>query len=265
MDPFLESPVFFHGFHDRLIGHLCDYVQARLPEPYYADIGDRVWVERARHIEPDVNVLRSEEPSRHQGGNVAVSSATTTRPIVVTVPYEDHRDTVVEIYARRDEEVLVTSVEVLSLANKTSGEKGRESYLRKQQEILDSRTNLVEIDLLRSGLHTTAVPLDAFQKKIGKVEYHVCIHHFDNLEDYFIYPIPLTERLPSIAIPLLPGDSPVAIDLQAIFDHCYDTGPYRRRVRYRPNLIVPPLQPEQAEWVVQRLQAQGLLPASPLA
>ena len=40
-----------------------------------------------------------------------------------------------------------------------SGEPGRGLYLRKQREILESDVNLIEIDLLRAGMHTAAVPL----------------------------------------------------------------------------------------------------------
>lgn len=196
---------------------------------------------------------------------MAAATATRTHPVVVTVPHEERRETVVEIYGRQDQERLVTSIEVLSLANKTSGEQGREMYLRKQREVLNSRVHLVEIDLLRAGQHTTAVPLACALPKTGPFDYHVCIHHFDNLEDYFIYTILLTERLPEIAVPLLPGDPPVNVDLQAVFDRCYDTGPYRRRVRYAETAPVPPLKAEQAEWAMRLLREKGLLPAPPPA
>jgi hypothetical protein len=118
---------------------------------------------------------------------------------------------------------------------------------------------LVEIDLLRGGEHTTAVPLDRARRKTGPFDYHVCIHHFDNLEDYFVYPVRLDERLPEIHVPLLPGDGAVSIDLQTVFDRCYDTGPYSRRVRYREMIPVPPLRPEHTEWAAGLLKEK--LPA----
>ena len=64
----------------------------------------------------------------------------------------------VEIRTRLGDEGerLVTVIEVLSLANKTPGEKGRELYLEKQREVLGSPVHLVEIDLLRGGEHTDA-------------------------------------------------------------------------------------------------------------
>jgi hypothetical protein len=43
-----------------------------------------------------------------------------------------------------------------------------------------------------------------------------------------LYPIRLEDRLPPIAIPLLPGDPSVTLDLQSVCDRCYDAGPYAR-------------------------------------
>jgi len=45
---------------------------------------------------------------------------------------------------------LVTLMEVLSPANKLYGP-GRNAYLRKREDVLGSRTSLIEIDLLRAG------------------------------------------------------------------------------------------------------------------
>jgi hypothetical protein len=59
-----------------------------------------------------------------------------------------------------------------------------------------------------------------------------------------------------IAIPLLPGDADVALDLQAVFDRAYDEGPYERAVRYDLATVEPPLRPEQAERVKARLAAE---------
>lgn len=109
---------------------------------------------------------------------------------------------------------LVTAIEVLSHSNKAPGEHGRALYVRKQQKLLRTKTNLVEIDLLRSGAHSTAVSLDRLRAKAGAYDYHVCMHRFDNLEDHFVYPIGLAERLPDVAIPLLPEDADVKLNLQ---------------------------------------------------
>jgi hypothetical protein len=266
MDPYLEHPDFFPGLHDRLITTLSEVLQPRLPEPYYAEIKARIWLEVAqRRVEPDVELLRAERPTPAQppgNGGVAVARDVRTRPVVVNVPHEEYRETRVDIYTGTfGDERLVTTIEILSLTNKTRGAKGRDLYLQKQQEVLDSSTHLVEIDMLRGGEHTTAVPLARALEKTGPFDYHVCAHHFDNLEDYFVWPFRLEERLPEIIIPLLPGDPVVAVDLQTILDRCYDAGPYRRRVRYAALMPVPPLRPVQTEWANRLLREKGLLPA----
>jgi hypothetical protein len=77
--------------------------------------------------------------------------------------------------------------------------------------------------------------------------------------DYLVYPIQLEEPLPEIAVPLLPGDGTVALDLQAAFNRCYDTGPYSRRVKYQIQRVVPPLPAKKARWVKQRLKDARVL------
>ncbi|HEX5445725.1 MAG TPA: DUF4058 family protein [Pirellulales bacterium] len=166
-------------------------------------------------------------------GGVAVAAAA-VKPKVVRVPHDERREPFLEVYVRQgSDKRLVTSIEILSLTNKTPGGHGRELYLRMQREALGSKVHLVEVDLLRGGEHSTAVPCQHVQVEVGPFDYHVCVHHFDNLEAYFIYPIQLDERLPQIAIPLLPGDPAVTVDLQAVFDHCYGAGPYAREVSYQ--------------------------------
>lgn len=261
MDPFLEHPVIFPGLHDSMIAYLREFLQGNLPEPYYAEIGDRVWVEVSeRPIGPDVKVLTRDDEweQRARTEGVAVATATRTRPVVVTVPHDEHRETFLQILSGVHGERLVTTIEVLSLTNKTPGQHGRDLYLRKQREILDSQTHLVEIDLLRGGEHATSVPRKRALAKAGPFDYHVCVHHFDNLEDYFVYPIRLNEPLPEIAVPLLPGDPPVSVNLQAVLNRCYDTGPYHRRVRYAETIPAPPLSLEQEQWARGLLRQKGL-------
>lgn len=252
MDPYLEQPTIFPGLHNRLIAGLSEALQAALPPPYFAEIGERVRVEVSqRFIEPDASVFR--RASTEQGGVAALPAR--SRPIVVTVPHDERREPRVEIRAADDgEERLVTAIEILSPSNKTPGARGRDLYLREQREVLGSSTRLVEIDLLRGGRHTSAVPLDHLRQAVGRFDYHVSIHRSDRFEDFLVYPILLTEPLPEIAVPLLGGDPEATIDLQAVFDHAYDVGPYRRRIRYEETTPTPPLSPEQQEWAEARIR-----------
>ena len=234
MDPFLEHPVFFPGLHGRFHVYMSEMLQASLPAPYFAEIHERLWVETsARYVEPDTNVI-------HGGLEIAD---------------DERRETYVEIRTRLPEggERVVTVIEVLSLSNKTPSEKGRELYLEKQREVLASPIHLVEIDLLRGGEHTTPMLRERLEQKAGPFDYHVSVHRFDQPGRFFIYPWQLETPLPEIAIPLLPGDREVPLDLQAVFTRCYDTGPYHRRVLYDPARIVPPLPETKTQWVRQIL------------
>jgi hypothetical protein len=48
MDPYLESPDWFPCLHDGLIFGFMEALQSRLPEPYYAQTTQRVWLEETR-------------------------------------------------------------------------------------------------------------------------------------------------------------------------------------------------------------------------
>jgi hypothetical protein len=264
MDPFLEHPGFFPGLHGRLHVYMSEVLQMSLPPPYFAEIKERLWVETsARYIEPDTHVIHGgldiDESDEEGGVAVAARVGTRIRPLVFQVTDDEQREMYVDISTRLPDggERVVTTIEVLSLTNKTPGEKGQELYLEKQREILGSPIHLVEIDLLRGGEHTTPMSLERLRKKAGAFDYHVSVHRFDKRNRFFIYAWRLEDPLPEIAIPLLPGDGEVPLDLQAVFNRCYDTGPYRRRVRYDPARIVPALDEKRTEWVKQVLHAQA--------
>lgn len=262
MDPYLENADIFSDFHDSFVTYLRESLQPQLPEPYYAAIGRLAWIEVSeRYIGPDVDVVaswRSERTAGESSGGVAVANRSATEPLVIHVPHDERIEPLVEIYlGRGSARRLVTTIEVLSLTNKTLGERGRDLYLRKQREILDSQVHLVEIDLLRGGHHTTAVPLDRLTTAAGAFDYHVSIHHFDNLEDYFVHPFRLPDPLPRIAIPLLPGDPPVSLDLQAVLDRTYDAGPYRREIDYGSAPPAPSLSADMLSWVAEKAKQRA--------
>jgi hypothetical protein len=256
MDPYLENPEIFPDFHDSFITYLRGKLQANLPPPYYAALGRRVWIEVARRsIGPDVHLLRSGARTQSQAqpsGALAIAARPASRPIVVKVLHDEFREPFVEIYVSTEgEKRLVTSIEVLSSSNKTPGEQGRELFLRKQRELLSSRVNLVDIDLLRGGEHVTAVPLEQALAACGTFDYHVSVHPFDDFEAYYVYPMNLKEPLATIEVPLLPGDAAVLLDLQTVFDRCYDEGPYAREIDYGEYQVVPPLSADQAAWATE--------------
>jgi hypothetical protein len=261
MDPYVENPEIFPDFHDSFITYLRGKLQANLPPPYYAALGRRVWIEAAgRSIGLDVHLLRSRASPQSQAPPsraVAIADRPASRPFVVKVFHDEFREPFVEIYVDAEGgKRLVTSIEVLSPSNKTPGDKGRELFRRKQRELLSSQVNLVDIDLLRGGEHATAVPLEQALAVCGTFDYHISVHPFNDFETFYVYPMDLKEQLATIEIPLLPGDAGVLLDLQTVFNRCYDEGPYAREIRYGEDAVIPPLRSDQAAWAVQVLQAR---------
>lgn len=263
MDPFLEHPAIFPDLHDRLATELSTAINAVLPGKYYAGLASRVWVEESeRYVEPDIHLLKARDPrgEPENSGGIAVRDEieSEVKPILIQVPHDEFHEPMVEIYAEPGGERLVTHIELLSLSNKRAGSDGRELYLKKQREILGSQVHLIEIDLLRGGEPTIAIPAESLHRKAGPHDYRICLHRYNRKLDYYVYPIPLPARLPEIAIPLLPGDPDVFVDLQSVLATCYRTGRYEVRVRYEPDRLVPPLTPAQQTWADEILAKAGL-------
>ena len=264
MDPYLEGSDWFPCLHDSLICGIIGSLQARLPEFYYAQLRQRVWLEKAhRRVEPDTDLLHSGRQrvftNRVSGGIAVAEEVDLTDPVVVpfeSIDIDPFEEPFVEVRRRHgSEDRLVASIEIVSPASKTPGNPGRESYRVKQQEILSGQVHLIEIDLLRGGTHVTAISRDLALERAGPFDYHACVYRFDRPGNFFLYPIRLDQKLPGIAIPLLPGDPDVPLSLQSVFDRAYDEGPYRRTVHYGDDPIITPLEPNQLEWVMSRLKA----------
>ena len=258
MDPFLEHPDYFSDFHSTFIGKLREAIQPRLPPNYYASTQTRAWLaiaERQRPIIPDADIRLKRVPQPRRLSSHALFRRVTIKvpePKRVTVPVDELHEHYVNIYAKKKGgDQLVTSIELLSPSNKTPGDDSRELYLQKQHDLLQADVNLVEIDLLRGGDHTAAVPKDVLIHEAWPFDYHTCVHPTRKLGCFEIYAINLQQPLPSILIPLLAGDSPVATDLQKVHRNTYSTCAFERRVDYRDVLLLtPPLQPEQMAWAV---------------
>ena len=157
-----------------------------------------------------------------------------------------------------DGDRLVTAIEILSKSNKSAGDPGRLAYQQKQQEFRLGGVHMVEIDLLRAGQHVTAIPKDELQSLAGSYDYHVCVTVVGEPTHFYVKPIQLMNRLPTIVIPLDPGVSPISVDLQPLLDRAYDTGRYSKRAKYAQPCN-PPLNTQQQTWAETILRDKGLL------
>jgi hypothetical protein len=259
MDPYLESPTNWRDFHESFIAYARETLNMLLPPRYVARIEERLSIEPIdENIYPDL-VLLKREAARRSVSDASVGTAVAEADIPVTISVlrdNEPKDSYIEIVAVRDRKRVVTTIEMLSPTNKTPG-KGREDYVDKQRQLLDSPTHLIEIDLLRSGKHTVAPPLDSVLSKVGSFDYLVSLHRGGHGLEFEIWPNSVRKRLPRIRVPLDPPDRDIPLDLQAVFDRSYDTGAYDRDMDYS-EAPDPPLEGEDAEWMANLLREKGL-------
>ncbi len=259
MDPWLERSPVFPDVHNSLIYTLKAAILAALPETYFIAGENRVYVDPELRRVPDIGVFGPNGTAEH-GPDAAV--ATITRAGLLAAATEPVVDPVEEQYLEirsMEDERLVTAIEIVSLANKKAGDNGRTSYQQKQGEYRLSGVNLVEIDLLRAGRHTTAVPEARLRAVGGEFDYHVSLMLARNPREYFVAPFHLADRLPMIPVPLDPEVAPVMVDFQAVFDRCYDESGFARRAKYDRKPCDPPLTPDQQAWAEAILREKGLL------
>ena len=85
-------------------------------------------------------------------------------------------------------------------------------------------------------------------------DYFVYVSRADKRPPTGVWPIALSQPLPPIPIPLLPGDPDVNLDLQQALTDAFDAGRFRSVIDYRQPPDVA-LTAEQTAWAEQLLRA----------
>lgn len=236
MNPYLEHPALWHQVHNRLIVAIADAVTPQVAPKYRVSIEERIYtsVEDALLVGiADVAVAGGQAPS-------AVATATATKPISVQVPMpREVTERFLEVRLTQSGDVVCV-VEVLSPKNKRSGV-GRETYQTKRQKILQSQTNLIEIDLLRSGEPMPVLVND-------EAPYRILVSRGYRRPAADLYAFSLTEPLPTVPIPLLKGDAEPVVDLQAVLDDIYTRARFDLSIDYEQSLK-PALSEDETTWV----------------
>jgi hypothetical protein len=246
MDPFLEGQL-WSDFHADFIPEIRARLVPRLAPDYVVNVEKTVYLlhdndEVERLVIPDVAVIESGNWTGGVDlpeGGVAVAAVVRTLPQIKTV-----RHSYLVIRSRHGRDV-VTVIELLSPWNK-SGE-GRGEYLQKRDALLASPVNLVELDLLRGG-----PPLPTVER-LPRGDLFAFVSRGTQRPETDVYAWSLRRVLPSIPIPLAPGDADVSLELQLAFDETYDRAGYRYSVDYNATLE-PPLSNQDAAWVCQLLE-----------
>jgi len=212
MNPYLEHPELFPGLHHWLIIEIARFLSPQLRPKYRVAVEVRMYETSEENSLlvgiPDVIVKSRQTVPDSTMTNVAVT-APTAEPVRVTIAMPL---TIREGYLEVREvgtEALVTTIEILSPTNKRAG-KGRKMYEDKREQVLGSRTNLVEIDLLRKG-----ESMQFLGNNIAS-NYRILVCR-DNKRPYGdLYAFNLPSVIPSFSLPLRSGDTEPVIDLQAL-------------------------------------------------
>ncbi|MCI0699745.1 MAG: DUF4058 family protein [Planctomycetia bacterium] len=246
MNPYIERPDVWNDFHDSFIPALREVLTAQVLPRYYVRIEENLYIheppakERFPLGRPDLSLHPGSQPGGDTGG-VAIAA-----PVYVGMPVieEEERLPFLEIRDRHKHEV-VTVIELLSPTNKSSG---RDQYLAKVQRILASKTNLVEIDLLRDH---TKMPWN----QLPECDYYALVSRYTERAGEnpraAMWPLRVRDPLPTIPIPLRAGETEPKADLQAILHHIYDAAGYSMFL-YESD-PEPPLRATDAVWAAQLL------------
>ncbi|HUG91976.1 MAG TPA: DUF4058 family protein [Planctomycetaceae bacterium] len=242
MNPYLEQEDAWHDFHERFLPVAAAVIEAQVGANYIVKIDENVYVhdledgERRLLGRGDVFVAES-----HPAGGAGAATAILEAPVTVDLPKVDReRESFIEIRDRRSRR-LVTVIELLSPTNKNPGP-NREQYLAKRGRLLDGDTNVVEIDLLRGG---PRMPMDP----PPDCDYLVLVSRAARWPHAGVWPVRLREPLPTVPVPLRPGEAEPRLDLKRILDRVYDDAGYHKYIY--DETPQPPLSADDAAWAGQ--------------
>jgi hypothetical protein len=252
---------FWPSVHHRLITYAGDMLASRLPSELNLFIEERIVFETGesenslglRGYVPDVAVVQSKfdygssSSFREQSGSVAEPITIEFLPTPITQGFIEIRDGATG-------GKVITTIEFISPSNKLPG-LARDVFLRKQGDMRLGQVSLVEIDLVRGGEWVVSVP-EIFVKPEARTDLKISVIRGWANDVSSFYPIKLNQRLPTIPIPLRKTDEPLLLDLQALFDLCYERGRYADVINYS-NDALPPLQREEKRWAEELLRSSG--------
>lgn len=245
MDPYLEGSL-WSGVHAALGLTIARQLVPKLRPKYAVRVVTRFIIEDdeqflAGNLYPDVSIAETIPVYATQ----APSAIMPPPPVqMMTVMPEEIPLLGLEIRSVEGSR-LVTAIEILSPTNKRG--EGYQEYIGRRNHLLASDAHLLEIDLLRQGRR---VPT---RYRLPDAAYFIFLSRDEKKPLMEIWPIQLSEPLPTVPIPLLPEDEDVALDLQLALTMVYDELGYDLSVDYtRPPEV--PLTGDAAAWATDLLR-----------
>lgn len=261
MDPYIERHHLWPDFHDDLIAEIKRGLAAVLTERYVVRTGERSYAVLAQSegkdehpFIPDVGVTAADRRPRRSGaGKPGPETETVANrgPVQMLALIEERfRENFIEVLEPQSDQRLVTTIEVLSPANKRQGTPGWDLYLSKRQALLLGAANLVEIDLLRGGERMPMVT------PWPDSPYYILVCRKRRAPYCSVWPATFRSRLPAVHVPLDEPDRDIVLDLQAMVEQIYRRSRYGTSIDYSQPLT-PPLKRDQVAWLERRLRRRS--------
>ncbi len=246
MNPYLEQPRLWPEVHSELIALLWSRMAAQMPTGYRLAIEERleIWEassagDRFRFAVPDLSI----SAQREEASEVALQERIPEGGIMVMTPLPT-RVTYLAVRAASGE--VVTVLEILSPTNKAPG-RGRIDYLSKRTDLLESETNLVEIDLLRAG---EPMPLAT---SAPDCHYRILVSRERQRPRALLFPFMMQNAVPKFPLPLRPDDAELTVDLGGLLAQMHCMSRYNSFLDYDRPPPGPALDAETLRWIDQRL------------
>jgi len=219
MDPYLEDEKRWPAFQPLLVHSLYQMLLPGLLDRYRARVGERAY--------------------------------TSEEALFTSILREEHKEAYIEVRQRSDGR-LITLIEVISPANKITGE-GRRVFSDRRDEVRKMNANIVEIDLVLQGQSL----FDCAKDGPATWDYAVVVTRWTHPDRYEIYSATLPKRLPRFRVPLASDDRDTVLDLQAAVARAYDQADCCKTIDYARDPATR-LSDESRRWINERLKEEKL-------
>ncbi|RIK40354.1 MAG: hypothetical protein DCC55_15270 [Chloroflexi bacterium] len=255
-DPYLEGPL-WPDAHQQMATDISRRLNQQIRPQYVARLAvqtvrDTIPPEEIGVFYPGVEIIRRqlrEAPAALSGPMAVAEPATITPAITVPLVEVTMRMVTVELYTVEKQE-LVTCIEILSPANKRG--EGLSQYLHKRRRLHRAGVHLLEIDLTRRGRRPMFVANEPEPEQFRQVPYLVSLWRA-GVPALEVWPVRLTEKLPTVAVPLRAPDFDVPLDLGTILASIYDLAAYDLSIDYSQPPPPPPFDEETTAWMQELL------------
>jgi hypothetical protein len=249
MNPYLEHPELWHQVHNRLIVGIADAIANQIAPRYRVAIEQRIY---QSFDDPQSLVGIADvgiKPDVWQADRIpevfgSVSTLIKPERVQIPVPWEV-KERYLEVREVATKE-LITVIEILSPANKRSGE-GRSLYVAKRTKILSPLTHLIELDLLRSGKPMAMTGA-------GESHYRILVSRAGDRPHADLFRFDLQQAIPDFPVPLRPESTEAIVDLQSVLNEVYQRARFDLSIDYSEDPL-PKLSENDLRWMREFISA----------